>query len=488
MAQFSDYEREVLAGFQEGENKRRDRARRNYEFYRGDFSRYSPRVRTGLWKSPRYQRTSLLMQRIVEGLCKHLYARGPARSLPDSTEATEWLNAQYAREGIDSLLQEADRLSCVGDVAAIQVAATGDPEKPVKFHLWPAHQLVVFESEDDPCRAEAVATIDCYDQRRRLTLWTADEVRVFMTNKGDETAGGTAFYPVGPAEENYFGVLPFAFVHFNPPNTEFWSGGPGDHLQEANDYINFFLTEIGDSIRYCAKPIVKTHGVRDGWTPPTPSEAGDVWNVPSAFTDATGNGIPAEVSYLQPDLGFVESAWSDAQSYIDHTMECNNCPPAEIRMDQSGVSSGVAIVMEQMPLVIRAQGRQRAYARYERDLARVTLAVGSAELGQLDSPNATLDPRLADTLTLRWPSMVPDIPGASMAQDEEDMAALQSGQTSRVAIAMRKFNLTREEAIAHLKQIADDLAEEAKLGLPPVSQPPAMATGPDPQTESMTDG
>jgi hypothetical protein len=370
MATFTDHEREVLAGFQDAERKRMERAHKNYEFFRGDFSRYSPRTRTGLYRAARYERTSLLMQRIVEALTKHLYARGPARSLPDSDLTSKWLNLQYSREGIDALLQEADRLSCVGDVAAIQVVATGLPDRPVRFLVWPAHQIVVFESEDDPTRAEAVATIDCYDQRRRLRLWDAEVVRTFETNRGDGVTGGTAFYPVGPAEDHGLGLLPFAFIHFHPPNTEFWSGGPGDHLCEANDYLNFFLTEIGDSIRYCAKPIVKAFGVREGWTPPQPSQPGDVWTVPPAYLDATGNGVPPDLAYLQPDLGFVEAAWADAQSYIDHTLECNNCPPAEIRMDQSGAKSGLAIVMEQLPLVIRAQGRQRAYLRYERDLAR----------------------------------------------------------------------------------------------------------------------
>jgi hypothetical protein len=478
MASFADYEREVLAGFQDHERKRMDRARKAYEFFRGDFSRYSPRVRTGIYQPSRYQRTSLLMQRIVEALTKHLYGRGPARSIPDAEAASEWLDAQYAREGVDALMQEADRLACVGDVCAVQVAATGDPDRPVKFFLWPAHQLVVWEAEDDPTRPDAVATIDFYDQRRRLRLWTAEEFRTYETNRGDDTAGGTAFYPAGPAEDNYFGVLPFAFVHFNPPNCEFWSGGPGDHLTEANDYINFFLTEMGDSIRYCAKPILKAFGIRDGWTPPQGSEPGDVWTPPAAYTDASGNGIPPELGFLQPDLTFISEAWADAQSYIDHTLQCNNCPPAEIRMEQGAAASGVAIVMEQLPLVIRAQGRQRAFVRYERDLARVCLAVGAAELGQLDRPDASLDPSLAEELALRWPSMLPDVPGATEAQDKADLEALETGQTSRIQIAMRKFNMTREQAVQHLKDVADDLAEESRLGLPPIPTLPAKGTAP----------
>lgn len=476
MAEFAEYTRCVMAGFSgkdDPEAKRLDLARRAYDFYRGDFERYSPRPRTGIYQSARYQRTSLIMRRIVEALTKHLYARGPARSLPDDEAASRWLNAQYTREGVDGRLQEADRLACVGDVCAVQVCATDDPDRPIEFHLWPAHQFICWESEADGCAIECVATIDFYDQRRRLKLWTVDSYREFRTNKGDGTTGGTAFYPVGPEEVNELGALPFAFVHFNPPNTEFWSGGPGDHLAEANDYINYFLTEMGDSVRYCMKPIVKAFGVREGWTPPGPTTPGDLWTIPPAYTDASGNGVPPDLTYLQADPSFIEGCWSDAMAYLDHTMECNNCPPVEVRMSQSGARSGASIVMEQMPLVIRAIGRQRDFARYETDLARVALLVGG------------LDPGPAQTLTLRWPSMIPDIPGASTEQDAADLEQLTTGQTSRVMVAMRKFNFTRAEAVAHLKQIADDLAEEATLGLPPVVPVPAPAADPEanPPTE-----
>ena len=464
---------DILAGLQRSEKDRMDAARMNHDFYRGDFALHRSRPVTNDYESARYERESLVMQRVVHVLTQHLYAKGPARTLPDDDAAGEWLDAQYEREGVDALMQDADRLAFVGDVAAIQATATGDPGRPVRFQLWPAHQFLAWESEDDPTEIEAVATIDFYDQQRRLRLFTADVIAEYRTEKlgPGQTWGGTA-YSLVKSDDNPYGVLPFAFVHANPPTTCFWSGGPGDNLRTLNDYANYYLTEVGDDIRYNGKPIINIFGVGDGWQPPKPIRPGDVWFPPAAGIDEAGNGIPPSISYLQADMGFIGEGWADLQSYLDHSLECYGVPPAAVRMVQSSAKSGVALVAEQLPLIAWAMGRQRAFARYEKRLAKVTLAVGG--LGAK-----------ADGLALRWPSLVPDVPMFGADQDQADQWALSVGLTSRVQLVMRRLNLTREAALDHLKAVADDLKEEQTLGLPPIpTGPAAVSTNPTNASES----
>lgn len=474
-------EDEIVAGLQENVRKRLDEARVNHDFYLGNFGPYSPRDVGRDYEAPRYIRTSLIMYRIVQVLTQHLYARGPSRTLTDAPEATEWLQAEYARLGVDGLLQEADRLSTVGDVCAIQIAGTGDPESPIRILLWPAHQFHVWESDEDPTVADAVATIDYTDERRRLRLWTADEVRTYETDKlmPGQTAGGTA-YRLVDTELHDYGLPPFAFVHFNQPSTQFWSGGLGDNLRVLNDYMNSFLTEAGDNLRYAGKQITVMFGVSEAWNPPKPIKPADIWKVPPAYLDEGGNGIPPDIKPLETNDAGIEVGWNDAQSYIDHSLECYGIPPSTIRMVQTSAKSGAAIVGEQLPLIIYAMGRQRPFGSYEKQLARVSLAVGRAESARMGRPVASLDPRLADGLALRWPSLVPELPLYGAAQDQADQWALACGLTSRIQVTMRKFNMTRDEALAHLRDVAKDLEEEATLGLP------ALPTN-DPSTGGMID-
>ena len=449
------------------ETTRTDSARECIDFYRGDFGAYASRPADGDYEAPRYRRNSLIMQRVVNVLTEHLYAKGPAREFPDGPDLTAWLQDQYQRAGLDGLMQEADRLAFAANVAAIQVVDNDDPERPVRFQLWPADQFVVWVDPADPTRPAAVATIDLYDETRRVRLWTAESVLTFRSAKlmPGQTAGGTALR-LQADDENYLGCLPFAFVHAVPPTTQFWSSGPGACLKEMNDYINFSLTDVGDSLRYCAKPILTEYGC--GSNPPRFSP-GVVWHMTAAALDEARNGIPPRAEYLQPDPSFVDAHWGDLASYIDHVLETIGVPPATIRMVQASAKSGLAIVAEQLPLILWATGRQRPFAVTERELARVTIKVGEAVLHRLGAAApAWLDPGQADVLALRWPSLVPDVPAIGAEADAADQRSLALGILSRIQLVMRRFNLTREAALAHLQAVADDLAEEAKLGLPPI--------------------
>jgi hypothetical protein len=478
-----DIESEVTGGL-ENEKARLGCAQKNADFFRGRFKAYHVRPPADSnWEPSRFGRHSRIMGWLVETLAGDLYAHGPARTVADNPAATAWLNGVYKASGIDAMLQSADEWSAVGDVAGIQVVATPDPLRPVRHVLWPAHQLVVWESPDDPLTPIAVATLDMFDNQRRLRLWTPETRSTFATKKlgAGQTAGGTA-YELIERVPNPYGILPFSFVHYHYPTTEFWSGGPGESFQETNDYINYALTEVGDSLRFCSKPIAVAKNVRPGWRPRTPVRPGDIWDLPAEGVDMDGNGAEPSLDPFQFDLGFVEAHWSDIESYLDHSMQCADVPPSSFRMVQSSGRSGLSIVAERMPLIARAQRRQRPAGYYELDLARVTLHVGGRHLnanaeqlaheGLRVSAGLLAEAAANPDLTLRWPSMKPKLEGQEASA--EDDARLKNRMKSRTQILIERDDMTREEAEAYIEQTAKDLAREQELlGAATVATPPA---------------
>jgi hypothetical protein len=468
MPTLSDIESEILGGLENEKNRLHD-ARRNLEFFLGDFSRYPVRAPGTSYDNARYTRTCLLMQFVVKKLTANLYRKGPARNLPDHPQAAEWLEACYRANTADALWMKADQLATVGDVATFQAVATTDPDKPVELYLWDASQVVVWPEEDEPLKPIAVGVIDLYDARRRLRLWTADEMLTYRTEKlqAGQTAGGTAYRRAGPTESNPFGILPFAFVHFEHPTCEFWSGSPGSNLAEANDYANFFLTEQSDCLRYNTRPVIVAKNVKAGWRPPSPIKPGDWWDIPSS-ADAAGEGVETDVSYLQADTGFMGAGWEDLQQYIDLCLCLIGVPPGTVRIVPNAAKSGIAIVVEHIPLILWAEGRQRLFAKAEDELLKVVATVGSKHLGANEGYEATaaqLEAAAADPgLVLKWPSMYPDLPGPE--RDQGDQWELEMGLTSRIELLMKRRNLTREEAEDALEQIAEDRALEQKLLAP----------------------
>ncbi len=482
------------------ERPRLDDALFNLEFYRGDFRRFPVRPPGGAYDAQRYPRYSLVMQRVVNVLAANLYRVGPSRALKAPAglprrpheAAGEWLNRVYRRNAADALWQEADRMAAVSEVAAFQVSATPDPGRPIRIQLWDASQFCVWEDPDDPARPLAVATLDKYDEQRRLRLYTAELRRTYLTGRlgpGD-TAGGTAFRFAGE-EANPHEVIPFSFVHFNYPCCDFWGGSPGVYLRSVNDGMNFGLTEGFDCIRYNLRPIILFKNVRPGYRPPSPLQPGDVWDLARATNAADEAAGEADVRYLQADSAFVAAGWDDFQNYLDHVLEMVGVPPATVRMVQDAARSGVSIVAEQIPLILWAEGRQRPFSGYEDDLARLVLTLGAGHLGsQADATyRATaedLESAAADPgLVLRWADMWPSLPGGD--RDRADQWLLDNALASRTQILMRRDKLTREEAEARLREVAEDLRRERGLGGGRAAAGSGRAASEDPTTEREPD-
>jgi len=111
--------------------------------------------------------------------------------------------------------------------------------------------------------------------------------------------------------------------------------------------------------------------------------------------------------------------------------------------------------------------RREPFRVYETGLARVALTVGRAFYKQAGLTTQGQD--LA--LNLTWPSPTIDLPGPD--RDTQDQDSLAMGLESRVMIVMRRFGLSRDQAIEHLKQCVKDESEISGLGisLPPKGAP-----------------
>jgi hypothetical protein len=466
---------EIRAGLR-NESARLEDALFNLEFYRADFSRFPPRLYGGSTDSSRIERTSPIMRRVVHTLAANLYSRGPSRTLkaPDGANqsaykaASEWLNAIYRVNTVDAYWQEADRMATVGDFCGFQVKGTTDPKRPIRILLWRANELVIWLDPEDQLRPVAVATLDLIDDRRRLTLWTANTMRVYVTDKWNVThpSGATAFTQLGPDLFNPYGVVPFSFVHFEFPTTDFYVDGPGTNLRNLNDSLNCAMTDSADCVRYNLKPLLVGKNVRAGWHLPSPIRPGDYIDLP-----ARGDGMEGdpkqELDYLQADSAFVAAGWDDVQSFLDHSLAMHGVPASTVRLTQDSARSGVSIVAEQIPLILWAEGRQRPFSCYEDNLAKLVLIVGARHLDAQDFENyrATASQLAAVAeepgLVLHWPSMYPKLPGEE--RDRADQWNLDNHLRSKTQILMERENLTHEEATQFLEETVEDLKREQQL-------------------------
>lgn len=438
------------------------------DYYNARFALYPVRPYGDGTDPAKYPRYSLVMQCAVNTLTSSLYKGSPVRTLTDQAAATEWLNTVYRANGADSLWQHADQLSTAADYAAFQVVPTADPLRPVRILLWDASQLVVWTDPDDQTQPIAVGVLDKYNEQRRCRLWTAETVTTFTTQElgPKQTAGGRDFRQI-KQRENDLGFLPFSFVHFAMPLTDFHTSGPGEYLMNVNEGMNLLLTQGLDRVRFNLNPPIVMQGVSLGWAPPSsPIQPGDVWHL-ATDKDASGDLAKAEADYLEADTSCITAGWEDFENYLDHVLQMVRVPPAVVRMIQDSARSGVSIIAEQAPLVSWAESRQRPFTHYERQLAQLVCRVGSMHLGaqedaELRATAGDLEAAADDPqLNIRWPDMYPRMPGPET--DQADQWLLDNGLASRTTVLMRRTSMTREEAEAHLEEIAEDLRRERQI-------------------------
>lgn len=460
---------EVEAGLP-NEKHRLAEALENRAFYNHDEDRYLPRhdAESEFDFQGRPRRRSGFLRQVVDILTEHLYCPGPNRLLKHATaDAQTWLSAVYEQTHIDERMHAADLLATLNNACAIQVECTGDELSPVRLHLWSAEEFHVFVDPSVPTEPVAVVTIDRYDGQTRYRLWFPDEVLTFLTSKWTQqlTSGGTTARFLG-AEPNTYGCLPFAFAHFRTPISDFFEAGIGRFVREVQKRVDVRLSDLDETMQKYMYPLGIATGVDVAWNPEIAK--GRFLRLPaSAYSPGGGDysgGAEPRLTYLQAQID-VTGVWEDLNKLMGQALEVCRIPPTAARLETVQIASGIQLIVEQAPLLTRAQARRRLFQRVETQLARVILLASGNFYGR----PALLEAANTGKLVFSWPEPTIPIPGPD--RDHADQWELQMGITSRIEVIQRRRGLSRDQAIEVLRQIAED--EKLASELLPATKPVA---------------
>jgi len=426
-------------------------------------------------------RFSMIMRRTVDVLSTHLYRKGPQREIFGNPVATQILTDIYRANNFDSLMQLADRTTYINNVAAIEFLPNekADAYKiPVKMRLWDASEFVPIFHSEDPLEPWCVATLSNFGETKVARVFTADEVSKYsspspliQTNQSQATNMTQGMKEdLGYPQPNYLGTVPFEFIHFEQPRNTFWVSGIGQQLAHLNLHVNRRMSDLADQIvHWRPKGVLKN--VKADWNFPRDQKPGQYTRLESTGSqDLTNKEAIAE--FVAPDLSFTNYDWQDLTQYIDHIVEMLGVPASTVRMEQQGGTSGVAIMSEQLPLIERAESRQRMYEFFERKIAKKCLEVCLAQLSTAqpeDYESASyvemqmmgIQQALGDfdsSFRIVWPIMTKNRPGPE--RDAHDSFQLNFQLKSRTEMTADDLNIPISEAFAKTQQTMNLLQQE----------------------------
>jgi hypothetical protein len=424
----------------------------------------------------RSHRPSGFLRECIEILCEHLYVPGPSRRWSE-TAGDELLQRVYSDNLIDSIMFEADQLSSLNERVLIQIdPGEGDfALKPITYRLWGSEQFWVWSDPDNPTIPSVVCTKDKFDEQTRYRLWTAEEVQTFLTPKLKplQTSGGRVAIPVGPPEPHGYGCLPFTLVSYKLPIRDLRVSCVGDLLWKAEIHIDDRLSRLDESIHKHLNPIPVAEGMPDQWKPIL--EPGRFIRMPLAAPaiGASGGyerGEFARLYYLSVTID-VGGAWEDCRNYMNQALEAARVPLSAARMEQSGVASGISLMVEQEPLLKRAERRRGPFRVYENDLGKRTLMVCGNHYGKAELVSAAAK----GNLILGWPQ-------ARLAVNTPDKLELGAsevamGLKSHLMLIMDWYGIGRTDALQMAEQIALDQTDLAAVN-PEMAAARVMPPGP----------
>jgi len=426
-------------------------------------------------------RFSMIMRRTADVLSTHLYRKGPTREIYGYPVATEMLNSVYKANNFDSIMQMADRTTYINDVAAIEFLPNDGIDAyrvPVKMRLWDSSEFVPVFTSDESLEPWCVATLSNFGPKRVARVFTAEDVCKYSSptpmvqstqNVATTTAQGMK-EEFGYPQPNYLGTVPFEFVHFELPRNSFWVSGVGQQLAHLNLHVNRRLSDIADQITHWRpKGILKN--VKADWNLPRDQKPGQYTRLETT-DNMMMNGKDAIADFLAPDLSFTTYDWNDLTAYIDHIVEMLGVPASTIRMEQQGGTSGVAIMSEQLPLIERAEARQRQFEYFERRIAKKCLTVCLAQLMNaqpqdeagafyVENQIAEIQAALADfdtSFRMIWPVMTKNRPGPE--RDAHDSFQLNFNLKSRAEMIADDLNIPIDEAFAKVQQTMQLIQQE----------------------------
>ena len=397
----------------------------------------------------------------IRALTRHLYNPGPTRSHPEK-DVNAFLDLAYAGAELDLLAAKADEWALLCGVSAIGLTAR--PRFGLgnfRLDVFGAHEMATWCLSDDPENPYAVCVISRDRDEVTYTLWNEESQRVYVA-KGD--------IPTKVSEiENPYKRIPFAFYHaFGPVVRHFWEGGIGHYLGQINGAAD---AGFSDAMNGLSSSIPIAYAVNC-------DPAQRIRRSPNAMNFL--NGRSSMANGPTPEIGFAQSpydarlAFSASSGMAESAIEYLGVPRSAFVAGGSMATSGVALLLEQMPLIVDAQRRKRFATRFETRLATMVLeSVGNF----YQMPKLVTYAKVPISIT--WPE--PRLPVPLPDQDASDDQLLNWRLISRVELAMRRFGVSRDEAIRRLIQVDQD---EALLsaGLAPAN--PADASDPSGASEA----
>lgn len=428
------------------------RAKKNIDFYNGEFDLYWNRE---LEQEHKPYRTSMFMKCVIDGI-SNLYKFTPNRVVENSADATKWYQKVMKVNHMAAKMLKAEKLAAISDFAAFCISGTDDVENPIKITLWSADSLCLHFDPNDATQVVGVIACDKVNGKDRKTLWTAERVQVYLC--GDEKE---AQFLLVKDEVNPYGVLPWVFVSHNSQVLDFFAGSPGTHLRKANDYINSRLTKMGQACKFQMEPL----GVASNVEPTFKLgkvRPGDFVNLPANASDVGGDK-DARFEYVAAP-SFVNDAWTDLVNYVDHTMQSNGIPGSATEMLGGVARTGISIVMEQWPLVSASRAKQPQWKEYEHNLAKVIFTVANNWLifnGVEDYPMLGEIATNLDLSVTYNETFVAEAPGAE--RDRSNEFEVTFGLKSKFQVYQERTGASREQAVAHFMQVLEDNFELAEL-------------------------
>ena len=449
-------------------------ARELQDWYEGESEKYiafRPAEDALSWLT-RPKRVSFITRQAINKLTSHLYKPGPRhRRITADTTVDAWYNRVAQDIQLNGLMQQADRLATLHGLVMIGVYPTGNPARPINYHLFPRSDFVFWASPDDPRVATAVCTITKANADTiRFRLWTKTHYYTFFKGKTwGYTPGGWNVCRFDPSQSgpHPYGVLPFAFVTHELPTTELETKGLGHLLSKINRALNVDKSNLALWVHHYARPLGFVTGVGPEWRPRF-IEGGFVPLV--VRHDSTENApVVPEAKYLESSIDiaalreYIRGEANDALKELDIPISI------EAQGDGQGgarMASGISIAAQDADLITYAKGRHSLFELHETRLAQLVCRIGACPAAGLESIAAELT-AFADDPSLRvaWPEPSIDLPGPD--RDTADQFELQTGLTDPIELIMRRQGMTEEEAIEQYRAIQRRLQIAAALSADP---------------------
>lgn len=509
-ANFDAIDKEIVAGLQ-NERKRMDAARVARDYYEGRFEPYMTEYGRvlGIRDNAPNRRSIPYVRSIIDAKTRRLYMSDPKRVITDNPEATEYLNSLYSKGRVTPKMRDSIRYAALGGVCAIQVElnqpktdgeaqATLAAARPaVNFRLWAADEFAVWCSPDEPLTPYAVAVLDRYDAKTRCRLWTPDVFAVYESKKwdGSTATAGTRVFTTVSIEQNFLGLVPFAFTWWTEPTKDFWTWCPGPELVEVNEQANARLSKIADDTIF-TRPMTFSRNVRQDWIPPDRPPAGHIIKLPAMVETIGEGGEGPSLETTMVDLSYLSSDREELEAHLELQGEMHGVPKEQWRLRGGNAASGVSIISEQLPIIEECEARQILMESTEKDLALVTLMTVSAWLGSESGAAGVIAPinQAIDNfdMSIQWAPLTKNRPGPDY--DQSQQFQLINGMMSEMQAWQERTGATDEETQEHFIRMYENKAFVADLTakyvpiVEPTSVPPeGDATNQDQQSPPKED-